>query len=164
MLWCKGMNTGALQLVGVISVPVIIPVLPLPLAIVAIPVAYWLISISCRLFFLSDMTAGDFPGGNRGCHALHRASRAVSARPLRGCGSGSRNTLLCSRPLRTERASFPALRSSLYKPSMLRAGFTTVMELTVAVRMQHHQIIQIVASSLCFSHNVMNVPASFLAE
>lgn len=89
-LWCQGMNTGVLQLVGVISFPVIIPALPLPLplplplAIVAIPVAYWLISISCRLFFLSDMTAGDFPGGNRGCHAPHRASIAVSARPLRG--------------------------------------------------------------------------------
>ncbi|WP_407712946.1 hypothetical protein [Enterobacter asburiae] len=86
-LWCQGMNTGVLQLVGVISVPVLIPALPL--AIVAIPVAYWLISISCRLFFLSDMTAGDFPGGNRGCHAPHRASNAVSARPLRGSGFSS---------------------------------------------------------------------------
>ncbi|UAN18674.1 hypothetical protein [Enterobacter asburiae] len=85
-LWCQGMNTGVLQLVGVISVPVIISALPLPLAIVSIPVAYWLISLSCRLFFLSDMTAGDFPGGNRGCHAPHRASFAVSARPLRGSG------------------------------------------------------------------------------
>ncbi len=87
-LWCQGMNTGVLQLVGVISVPVLIPALPLPLplAIVAIPVAYWLISISCRPFFLSDMTSGDFPGGNRGCHAPHRASIAVSARSLRGSG------------------------------------------------------------------------------
>ncbi|MER1611175.1 hypothetical protein KC882_24570, partial [Enterobacter hormaechei] len=30
-------------------------------------------------------------------------------------GSGSSGTLLRRRPLRTERASFPALRSSLYK-------------------------------------------------
>ncbi|MGX5056856.1 hypothetical protein ACWKX9_24925 [Enterobacter asburiae] len=28
-LWCQGMNTGVLQLVGVISVPEIIPALPL---------------------------------------------------------------------------------------------------------------------------------------
>ncbi|WP_407712947.1 hypothetical protein [Enterobacter asburiae] len=81
------MNTGVLQLVAVISVPVLIHALPL--AIVAIPVAYWLISISCRIFFLSDMTAGDFPFGNRGCHAPHRASIAVSARPLRGSGFSS---------------------------------------------------------------------------
>lgn len=89
-LWCQGMNIGVLQLVGVISVLVIIPALPLPLplplAIVAIPVAYWLISISCWLFFLSDIAAGDFPVGNRGCHAPHRASCAVSARPLLGSG------------------------------------------------------------------------------
>lgn len=32
------------------------------------------------------LTPGDFPGGNRGCHASHRASCAVSARPLRGSG------------------------------------------------------------------------------
>nr|WP_172689091.1 hypothetical protein [Enterobacter cloacae]ALJ52171.1 ydaA [uncultured bacterium] len=87
LLWCQGMNTGVLQLVAVISVPVLIHALPL--AIVAIPVAYWLISISCRIFFLSDMTAGDFPCGNRGCHAPHRASIAVSARPLRGSGFSS---------------------------------------------------------------------------
>lgn len=86
-LWCQSMNTGLLQLVGGISVPVIIPALPL--AIVTIPVAYWLISLSCRLFSPGDMTAGDFPGGNRGCHALHRASIAVSARPLRGSGFSS---------------------------------------------------------------------------
>ncbi|MEG6139021.1 hypothetical protein [Enterobacter kobei] len=73
------MNTGALQLVGVISVLVINPALPLVMA-------YRMISLSCQLFFLSDMTAGDFPRGNRGCHALHRASKAVSARPLRGSG------------------------------------------------------------------------------
>ncbi len=81
------MNTGVLQLVSHISVPVIISALAL--LVVATPVAYWLISQSCRLFFLSDMTAGDFPSGNRGCHAPHRASRAVSARPLRGSGFSS---------------------------------------------------------------------------
>ena len=82
--WCQGMNTDLLQLVSHISVPVIISALAL--LFVATPMAYWLISLSCRLFFLSDMTAGDFPGGNRGCHAPHRASIAVSARPLRGSG------------------------------------------------------------------------------
>ncbi|WP_164514962.1 hypothetical protein [Klebsiella aerogenes] len=72
------MNTCELQLVGGISVPVIIPALPLPLplplplAIVAIPVAYWLISLSCRLFFPDDMTVGDFPGGNRRCRKRSR--------------------------------------------------------------------------------------------
>ncbi len=79
MLWCKDMNTGALQLVGVISVLVINPALPLVMA-------YRMISLSCQLFFLSDMTAGDFPRGNRGCHALHRASKAVSARPSGAAG------------------------------------------------------------------------------
>ncbi|EEG1893025.1 hypothetical protein GXA51_22305 [Salmonella enterica] len=28
------------------------------------------------------LTTGDFPDGNRGCHASHRASYAVSARPF----------------------------------------------------------------------------------
>lgn len=32
------------------------------------------------------LTPGDFPCGNRGCHASHRACYAVPARPLRGCG------------------------------------------------------------------------------
>ncbi|EGD4378287.1 hypothetical protein RYT14_004384 [Salmonella enterica] len=75
-LWCQGMNTGVLQRVGVISVLAIMPALPLPLplplAIVAIPVAYWLISLSCRLFFPGDMTVGDFPGGNRRCRKRSR--------------------------------------------------------------------------------------------
>ncbi|WP_156479844.1 hypothetical protein [Cedecea neteri] len=66
------MNTGLLLRVGVISVPVLISALPLPLAIVAIPVAYWLISLSRRLFFPGDMTVGDFPGGNRRCRKRSR--------------------------------------------------------------------------------------------
>ncbi|AXD06591.1 hypothetical protein G3C57_003785 [Salmonella enterica] len=33
--------------------------------------------------------------------------------------SGSSNTLLCHRPLRTVHASFPAYDSSLYKPALL---------------------------------------------
>ncbi|MBC6504398.1 hypothetical protein GW742_23480 [Citrobacter freundii] len=31
---------------------------------------------------LISLTTGDFPDGNRGCHASHRASCAVSARPF----------------------------------------------------------------------------------
>lgn len=84
--------------------------------------------------FLSSPVYG-FPGrppGGAGCR--ERSQRSC----LRLGGSGSSGTLLRRRPLRTERASFPALRSSLYKPPILRAGFTTVVELTVAVRMQHH--------------------------
>lgn len=38
--------------------------------------------IPCRFLLMS----GDFPGGNRGCHASHRACCAVPARPLRGSG------------------------------------------------------------------------------
>lgn len=38
--------------------------------------------IPCLFLLMS----GDFPGGNRGCHASHRACCAVPARPLRGCG------------------------------------------------------------------------------
>ena len=76
LLWCQGMNIGVLQLDGDISVLAIMPALPLPLplplAIVAIPVAYWLISLSCRLFFPGDMTVGDFPGGNRRCRKRSR--------------------------------------------------------------------------------------------
>ncbi|CAD6000597.1 GntT/GntP/DsdX family permease, partial [Escherichia coli] len=39
----------------------------------------------------------------------------IAATMEKGMGSGSSGTLLRRRPLRTERASFPALRSSLYK-------------------------------------------------
>jgi len=35
---------------------------------------------------VSVFTMGDFPDGNRGCHASHRGSCAVPARPLRGSG------------------------------------------------------------------------------
>ncbi|WP_320720217.1 hypothetical protein [Enterobacter asburiae] len=70
------MNIGVLQLDGDISVLAIMPALPLPLplplAIVTIPVAYSLISLSCRFFFPGDMTVGDFPGGNRRCRKRSR--------------------------------------------------------------------------------------------
>ncbi|WP_419057870.1 hypothetical protein [Kluyvera georgiana] len=76
LLWCQGMNTGELQLVGGISVLAIIPALPLPLPlplpIVAIPMAYWLISLFCRFFFLLCLPVGDFPDGNRRCRKRSR--------------------------------------------------------------------------------------------
>ena len=84
-LWCQDMNTGVLQLVSVISVLAIIPALPLPLplplplAIVSIPMAYWLISLFCRFFFLLCLPVGDFPDGNRRCRK--RSRQAVSALP-----------------------------------------------------------------------------------
>ncbi|EBU8261543.1 hypothetical protein AHT95_15820 [Salmonella enterica subsp. enterica] len=40
--------------------------------------------------------------------------------------SGSSNTLLCHRPLRTVHASFPAYGSSLYKSSLLLRPTTLV--------------------------------------
>ena len=68
------MNIGVLQLDGDISVLSIMPALPLPLPlpVVATLLAYWLISLSCRLFFPGDMTVGDFPGGNRRCRKRSR--------------------------------------------------------------------------------------------
>ncbi|EGN1958324.1 hypothetical protein ACEZ3J_003244 [Escherichia coli] len=57
--------------------------------------AGWLVSLCGELSVgdntppvpcLVSLTPGDFPDGNRGCHASHRASCAVSARPLRGSG------------------------------------------------------------------------------
>ncbi|HCC6844014.1 hypothetical protein [Escherichia coli] len=72
------MNIGVLQLDGDISVLAIMPALPLPLplplplAIVAIPMAYWLISLSCRFFFLLCLPVGDFPDGNRRCRKRSR--------------------------------------------------------------------------------------------
>ncbi|EPG4670098.1 hypothetical protein MWS29_005374 [Klebsiella pneumoniae] len=64
------MNIGVLQRVGDISVLAIMPALLLP--IVAIPVAYWLISLFCRFFFLLCLPVGDFPGGNRRCRKRSR--------------------------------------------------------------------------------------------
>lgn len=76
-LWCQDMNTGVLQLVSVISVLAIIPALPL--AIVYIPMAYWLTSLFCRFFFPLCLPVGDFPDGNRRCRK--RSRQAVSALP-----------------------------------------------------------------------------------
>ncbi|MDN4397242.1 hypothetical protein OA786_26570, partial [Citrobacter portucalensis] len=53
------------------------------MALFSLPVTFLSAAdISC----LFSMTPGDFPGGNRGCHAAHRACCAVPARPLRGSG------------------------------------------------------------------------------
>ncbi|EEJ7181850.1 hypothetical protein RL87_005382 [Salmonella enterica subsp. enterica] len=61
-------------------------------------------------------TTGDFPDGNRGCHASHRACCAVPARPLRGSGFPSQavatSTAGLLRPFRSRRpfyAPYPAL-------------------------------------------------------
>ena len=56
---------------GATCLPLPLP-LPLPLAIVAIPMAYWLISLSCRFFFLLCLPVGDFPDGNRRCRKRSR--------------------------------------------------------------------------------------------
>ncbi|MBN4860000.1 hypothetical protein H4F83_24270 [Citrobacter freundii] len=72
------MNIDVLYPVGDIPVLLIISALSLSLSlslslpIVAIPMAYWLISLFCRFFFLLCLPAGDFPDGNRRCRKRSR--------------------------------------------------------------------------------------------
>lgn len=73
-----------LFIVSIVGLPVAdILSLSFRMAPFSVPVTFLSAADIPCLFLL---TTGDFPDGNRGCHASHRASCAVSARPLRGSG------------------------------------------------------------------------------
>ncbi|EMZ4003425.1 hypothetical protein ABDL12_004763 [Salmonella enterica] len=73
-----------LFIVSIVGLPVAdILSLSFRMAPFSVPVTFLSAADIPCLFLL---TTGDFPDGNRGCHAAHRASCAVSARPLRGSG------------------------------------------------------------------------------
>lgn len=84
-----------------------------------------------------------------------------------GMLSGKDRPLLAHPPLRTERATFTALRSSLSKPafaSRFHYFKTSSMDLTVADRMNHNEISIFIRSPVNPADDVMNVPLCFQSD
>lgn len=84
-----------------------------------------------------------------------------------GMLSGKDRPLLAHPPLRTERATFTALRSSLSKPAIANRFHyfkTSGMNLTVADRMHHDKIGIFIRSPVNTPDDVMNMPLCFQSD
>ncbi|WP_425497648.1 reverse transcriptase N-terminal domain-containing protein [Paraburkholderia ultramafica] len=82
-------------------------------------------------------------------------------------GSGSSGALLRHRPLGTERASFPAFRSSLSKPrhrSRFHHRESATTRGPVTVRVQHHQAATCVRAPVGHSFQVEETPPTGLRD
>lgn len=84
-----------------------------------------------------------------------------------GMLSGKDRPLLAHPPLRTERATFTALRSSLSKPAIANRFHyfkTSGMNLAVADRMHHDKIGIFIRSPVNTPDDVMNMPLCFQSD
>src|SRR5262245_22393844 len=80
---------------------------------------------------------------------------------------GSRGALLLPSPLRTAHESFPSCSSSLsFAPggTRFRHGQTSVMNLSVAVGMEEHKVVQAVTASFRSPDDVMAMPSFDLGD